>query len=226
MRLSAPIYKLKRQARLMSRADGIPLNAALEQLAAREGFRGWHQLAKQYASKAPAPKLYAQMKPGEMILVAARPGHGKTVLGCELAQEAARHGRASFVFSLDFNDADVRARLDPDGPPVSVDCSDDIWAETITERMGPGAFAVIDYLQLLDQRRDLPALDHQMRHLGNFARTTGAGIVAISQIDRRFDVSDREMPGLTDIRMPNRFDLKVFDRACFLHKGEISVAKL
>jgi hypothetical protein len=36
MKLSAPIYHLKRQARILSRDENIPLHEALDRLAARE----------------------------------------------------------------------------------------------------------------------------------------------------------------------------------------------
>jgi hypothetical protein len=37
MRLSAPVHQLKRKARLLARADNIPLHAALDRIAAQEG---------------------------------------------------------------------------------------------------------------------------------------------------------------------------------------------
>ena len=38
MKLSAPIFRLKRQARLLSREAQIPLHQALDQVAREEGF--------------------------------------------------------------------------------------------------------------------------------------------------------------------------------------------
>ena len=45
MKLSAPLYHLKRQAKLLSRAEKIPLHEALNRIAEREGFSGWSLLA-------------------------------------------------------------------------------------------------------------------------------------------------------------------------------------
>ena len=45
MNLSAPIHQLKRKARLMSRAERIPLHAALDRIAVEEGYRSWSLLA-------------------------------------------------------------------------------------------------------------------------------------------------------------------------------------
>ena len=38
MKLSAPIYRLKRLAKILSRDEGLPLHEALDRIAAQEGF--------------------------------------------------------------------------------------------------------------------------------------------------------------------------------------------
>ena len=38
MKLSAPLYYLKRKAKLLSRAENIPLHAALDRIARQVGF--------------------------------------------------------------------------------------------------------------------------------------------------------------------------------------------
>ena len=45
--------------------------------------------------------------------------------------------------------------------------------------------------------------------------------VLISQIDRSYDPSKKPFPGLDDVRLPNPLDLKLFDKACFVHDGEM-----
>ena len=53
MKLSAPLYHLKRKAKLLSRAENIPLHEALDRVARQEGFGGWSLLAaKVTASRA------------------------------------------------------------------------------------------------------------------------------------------------------------------------------
>ncbi|TGR60188.1 DNA helicase, partial [Mesorhizobium sp. M2D.F.Ca.ET.223.01.1.1] len=52
MRLSAPVYYLKRQARLLSRGENVPLHQALDRVAAREGFGSWSLLAAKAAEAA------------------------------------------------------------------------------------------------------------------------------------------------------------------------------
>lgn len=51
MSLSAPIYKLKRKAKLLSREADITLTQALDRVAIDEGFQSWSLLAKRHSEK-------------------------------------------------------------------------------------------------------------------------------------------------------------------------------
>src|SRR3546814_16451291 len=59
MKLSAPIFRLKRQAKLLSRETNEPLHASLDEVAKREGCRGWSHLARASSHDRSAPKLMA-----------------------------------------------------------------------------------------------------------------------------------------------------------------------
>ncbi|MFK4531760.1 hypothetical protein ABIF90_009741 [Bradyrhizobium japonicum] len=63
MRLSAPIYHLKRKAKRLSREEGIPLHDALDRIAATEGFSAWSMLAAKArrtdARQSPVPAIPA-----------------------------------------------------------------------------------------------------------------------------------------------------------------------
>lgn len=235
MRLSSPIYTLKRQAKALARANDIKLHAALNQIAAQEGFKDWSHLASSYAKAAPATKIITQLNAGDMVLIGARPGHGKTLLGLELAALAEKINRTGYVFTLENTEADVRDRFEKLGfdpmrfkRPVVVDTSDAICAAHITERLGntpDDALIVVDYLQLLDQRRSNAPLDEQVRALKKFATEQGAIVVLISQIDRAFELSSGGLPGMDDIRLPNPVDLSLFDKRCFLHDGAVQIEK-
>ncbi|MEM7470248.1 MAG: DNA helicase [Pseudomonadota bacterium] len=233
MRLSSPIYTLKRQAKLLARGNGIKLHEALNHIATKEGFKDWSHLASSYSKTTPAKEIMSQLNSGDMVLIGARPGHGKTLLGLELAALAKENSRKGYIFSLDYNDTDVwdrfeRLGLDPkkhDGPIV-VDTSDTICAAHIIERLAntqDHVLVVVDYLQLLDQKRSNPPLEEQVRALKKFAVECGSIVVLISQIDRAFELSPRSMPTLADIRLPNPVDLSLFDKRCFLHDGQIQM---
>ncbi|WFP78768.1 DNA helicase [Mesorhizobium sp. WSM4906] len=231
MRLSAPIYRLKRQARLLSRREGVPLHQALDRVAAGEGFASWSLLAAKAAEATPAGSLLAQLEPGDLVLVGARPGQGKTLMSLELAVEAMKSGRHSVFFTLEYTHTDIldRFRAIEAEPALfdglfEFDNSDAICADYIIGRLRTaprGTLAVIDYLQLLDQRRENPELKIQVPMLRSFARDRGLILIFISQIDRAYDPSRKPFPDLGDFRLPNALDLSLFDKMCFLNKGEI-----
>ena len=231
MKLSAPIYHLKRKAKRLSREAGIPLHDALDRIAATEGFSAWSLLAAKAAAVTPANRLFPQLKPGDMVLVGARPGQGKTLMSLELAVEAMKSGHRAAFFSLEYTERDVLDRLRAIGVEPAqfdelfeVDCSDAISAEHVVKQMAAsprGTFVVIDYLQLLDQRRENPDLTVQVRALKSFARDKGLIVVFISQIDRSYDPSVKHCPDLSDVRLPNPLDLKLFDKTCFINDAEV-----
>jgi replicative DNA helicase len=76
-----------------------------------------------------------------------------------------------------------------------------------------------DYLQLLDQKRENPELMSQFRTLASFDR--GLILVFVSQIDRSYDPSTKPCPDLTDVRLPNPLDLKLFNKTCFMSNGKM-----
>lgn len=231
MKLSAPIYHLKRMAKRLSREKQIPLHQALDLVALGEGFSGWSLLAAKLSAMAPARKLFPQLNPGDLVLVAARPGHGKTLLSLELAIEAMKSGKRGVFFSLEYTEGEAIEAFRANGIEphefdglFEVDCSDNISADYIAKRMATaprGSVVVIDYLQLLDQRRANPELMVQIRALRSFAREKGLIVVFISQIDRSFDPSKKSCPDLRDVRLPNPLDLKLFNKTCFLNNGEV-----
>lgn len=233
MNLSAPIFRLKRQAKLLSRETNAPLHLSLDEVAKREGYRSWSHLASSSSHDRPAPKLLAHFVPGDLVLLGARPGHGKTLLGLELAVEAARADRRSFFFSLEESESSISDRLrglgfdiGEVGNTLVIDTSDAIYADHIIERVGAGqdnSVVVVDYLQLLDQRRRNPELAVQVKALASFARAASAIIVTISQIDRSFDMEGKSLPDLSNVRLPNPVDLARFTKTCFLHNGELRV---
>ncbi len=233
MKLSAPIHHLKRRARKLSREDGIPLNKALDRIARQEGYKGWSLLATRAAASVPSADFLAQLVPGDLVLLGARPGHGKTMMGLKLIVEAMKHGRRGVFFTLEYNASDVVSRLKSVGGDMAAcadlfdfDNSDAINADHMIKRLAsaqPGTVVVIDYLQLLDQKRSNPDLMDQVRALKTFAGDKGLVIVFISQIDRSYDAAAKPCPNLADVRLPNPLDLSLFDKSCFLNDGRMQV---
>ena len=81
MKLSAPIHVLKAQAQQLKKEKSITNTEALDLIAKREGFNSWSLL--QSKKEEMFPNSYDEIldffNPGDIILIGARPGKGKTV---------------------------------------------------------------------------------------------------------------------------------------------------
>jgi replicative DNA helicase len=230
MKLSAPIFQLKRRAKLMVRNSKTPLNEALDQIAREEGFARWSVLSSRTTVGSLSETILSRLEDGDLLLMAGRPGHGKTTLGLQLLLDAAQDDRKAVLFTLELTEEQARAHIrslekDPPGvgDTLEIVTSDEISADFIIRHLSAsrrGTVAVIDYLQILDQQRSKPALSEQVLALGDFARKTGVVFGFISQIDRSFDPESKRLPDIQDIRLPNLIDLGLFTKACFLHNGE------
>jgi len=234
MKRTAPIFILKQQAKVLSRSEKIPLHQALDRIANRQGFSAWSLLSAKAAADESSASLLAEFRPGDLVLVASRPGQGKTLLSLELAVKTMRQGNQAAFFTLEFTAADVAACLKTMGEVLSnfsasflIDDGDQICADHIMARLASApakTLVIIDYLQLLDQKRQNAALMDQVRRLKSFARERQLIILCLSQIDRRYDPAKRPCPGVRDVRLPNPLDLGLFNRTCFLNKGTLQLA--
>ena len=231
MKLSAPVFILKQKAKALARREKIPLHTALDRVARGEGFKAWSQLAAEWNSNRSDFDLLAKLQAGDLVLLAARPGEGKTLLGFRLAVESVARGNKAALFTLEFTEADVERccnNIDIDlgkyRKGMSIDTSDQISAHYIATQLAcapPATLVVIDYLQLLDQRRANPALRDQVLQLKRLAAERYLIIVCLSQVDRRYDPDSKSCPGLEDVRLPNPVDISWFDKACFLSRGRM-----
>lgn len=233
MKLSAPIYRLKRQAKQLSRQRTIPLNEALDSVAKHEGFRSWSLLATQHSKSSPAANVLAGLNSGDLVLLGARPGHGKTLLGLQLIVEAVAAGDQAAFYSLEYTEKDIAQSLDALGSntlaqnsAVTFDTSDDICADYIIEGLSSAprkTLVVIDYLQLLDQNRSKPTIAAQILALKSFVESAGLIVIMLSQIDRTYDPNTKKLPSISDVRMPNPIDLKLFTKTIFINDGVLSL---
>ena len=230
MKLSAPIFQLKRRAKLISRDSLIPLNEVLDQIAREEGFPRWSMLSAYMAAYPQSKSLLSKLHNGDMLLFAGRPGHGKTKIGLQLLIDAINDDRRAVLFTLEFTEQQAIKHvqsLEKKAPGITdsleIITSDEISADYIINHLSgskPGTVAVIDYLQVLDQQRHKPPLSEQVRALDGFAQHVGVIFGFISQIDRSFDADNKAVPDIHDLRLPNHVELSLFTKACFVHNGK------
>jgi len=183
-----------------------------------------------------ASALLARLSPGDLMILGARPGQGKTQMSLKLAVEAMKSGRRGVFFTLEYSAADVLNLFKGIGEDPAdfqdvfeLDVSDAINAEYIITKLlnvPAGTVVIIDYLQLLDQKRENPELMTQVRALKSFAIERDLTMVFISQIDRSFDASAKMFPSLSEIRLPNPLDIRLFNKACFLNNGQLQFSAI
>ena len=138
-----------------------------------KGFWQLELLAAKAPASAPAEKLFARLAPGDLMLVGARPGQGKTLMSLELAVQAMKSGSRGVFFTLEYTEKDMLDRFRAIGVApeefaglFEFDSSNEINSDHIVKRLATalrGTLVVVDYLQLLDQKRDNPELMVQVR---------------------------------------------------------------
>jgi replicative DNA helicase len=233
MKLSNPIFRLKREARLRARSKAISLHQSLDEIARQEGFRSWNHLASGYQPANPAAQLLSNLDLGDLLVLAARPRQGKTVLGLEILAEAAEAGRRAVFFSTECTKEETDRILYASGHKnacgrISLELGDTVSARQVQSSLGnapAGMVAVVDYLQVMDQCRSEPPLGQQIAMLRRFAAAHGAILVFLSQVHRSFDPCAKAVPGFMDLRVPNPIDLSLFNKGCFLHDGALSLMR-
>lgn len=233
MALSAPIFQLKRTAKSLSRSENIPLNQALNRVAGEEGFSSWSELASSPLSLSSTACLLNELMCGELVLLGGRPRQGKTAMALRLIVEAMKRGHHGVFFTLEYNGKDVDELFAKIGANpkkfdnyFDLDNSDNIDVPYIIKKLNTapsGTFIVIDYLQLLDQRRQSPTISIQLEALKSFVLKRGLIAVITSQIDRSYELSGKPFPNLSDVRLPNPLDLSLFNKAYFMSEGAIQM---
>ncbi|MEZ0225233.1 MAG: DNA helicase [Alphaproteobacteria bacterium] len=234
MKLSAPIHALKKQAKDLKKTRAIQLAEALDLIARREGYNSWSLLQSKTGDILPDTysHILSYLKPADLVLIGGRPAMGKTSFAIGMvAQALADIPAKHFIFSLDLIRRDVVKRIRDYDATVSesderltIDCSDEICARYIIkqtkEEVSSGSVIVVDYLQLLDQRRSNAPVQEQVQELKDFAKDKGCTVIFLSQIMREIELKADRRPTIEDIKIVNPMDLQNFNKIILLYKEE------
>ena len=232
MYLSEPIHALKSKAKKLKKETGITSVQALDQIARQEGFNSWSLLSSR--KDLFFPQCYNDIlnyfNNGDVVLIGARPGLGKTTFTIGLFVKAIQKMTIpNYFFSLSEIHNDVVKRINyydkdliPDNKFFILNYSNDISADYIirfTENtVKEGSLIIIDYLQLLDEKRKNPPLQKQMENLKQYAKDKKCIIILISQISRELEYKKEKIPTIKDIRLPNPLDLSLINKILLLYR--------
>lgn len=103
MVISAPIYALKRKAKLLSRKPGVPLHEALDIVAKEQGYKSWGLLIRDHDAQKPKPDARLETAGSFQI----------TTLPLDPAYRAQAIELADATFSR------VMRRIEPDNPELT-----------------------------------------------------------------------------------------------------------
>ena len=143
---------------------------------------------------------------GQVSILAAGPGVGKTVLATQIANQFCRHGENTLYFCLEYDSREIINRLDPVGNGNVRCCITDIpriSLEDIQLAIKKRYFKVIiiDYVELMDSFRILDVLNISDERraiwmtLDKIAKENDIRIIGVSQLIRiRIDGSEKALP--------------------------------
>ena len=232
MKLSSPIYVLKSQAKSLKKSQNITMSQALDEMAKKEGFNSWSLLMSKSEELFPTKysDLLSFFNEGDLVLIGARPGKGKTSFTMGLFVHAIEQKRPKgFCFTLAETHKDLAGRIATYNELIGqndelfgLNYSNDICADYIIsvtkDQVSPGSIIVVDYLQLLDEKRINPPLQSQIEQLKAFAKETGCIIIFLSQIDRELEYKQDQRPTIDNIRLPNPLDINLLNKIIFLYR--------
>jgi len=237
MKLSSPIHVLKSQGKALKKSKSITMSEALNEIAKREGYSSWSLLQVKHSN--PFPNSYSEIldffNKGDLVLIGARPGMGKTSFTIGLFVQAIQKKIApNFLFTLSEVKKDIIGRIATYDETighvnehigyVGVDYSNEICADYIIEKtkytITEQSVIVVDYLQLLDEKRTNPPIQEQVEKLKKYAKETGCIIIFISQVRREVENQDIAIPFLEDIRLPNPLDLSLLNKIILLYNEQ------
>lgn len=153
----------------------------------------------------------------KLILIASRPGVGKTSFAFNLIVEALKNNKKILINSLEMNGVEIFKKLDTDKNNYYLLNQNDAEIilseiEKVINKNSDVSLIVIDYLQLLDFS-DID-IETFVKNLKLIALKHNISILILSQLDKKVEKRENKIPQQEDIRelknLSDYIDLYVF----------------
>ncbi len=176
------------------------------------------------------------IRPGQITIIAARPSIGKTSLGMQVCESAAKNGDTSLFFSIEMSAIELVTRVAKQGckraDEISelpmfiedkyIDLDDILNCIRMAKRRNTLKFVVIDYLQLIrtnDRLQKSEKIERCMTELKWISKELRIAIVVLAQINRGAEKRDDRRPQLADLKGSGGIE-DAADVAMLLHRPE------
>jgi len=173
-------------------------------------------------------ELTAGLQKSDLIILAGRPGMGKTALALNIANHAAvENNSAVAIFSLEMSKEQLsfrmlssEARIDSSRLRRGFITQDD-WIKITEHNVG---LIIIDYIQLMKgrasaERRDLEVSEIS-RSLKALAKEISVPVLALSQLNRKLEERSDKRPQLADLRESGALEQDA-DVVAFIYRDEL-----
>lgn len=182
-------------------------------------------------------KLRGGLRAGQLVIVAARPGMGKTAFGVGLCEAAASDGSASMIIPLEMDGEELTERIQRQGPErLDEICAKPIYVEDrqfdlenicgsiqMAVRRKAVRFVVIDYLTLIEiesRMNQNEKVEKITRRLKRLAKSLAIPIVVLAQLNRDLEKRENKRPQLSDLRGSGAIEQDA-DIVLFLYRHEV-----
>lgn len=171
------------------------------------------------------------VRPGQLTIVAARPGDGKSVMLGQIATNFAKAGRPVSLVSLEMADVEFSDRMLATIPEAELTHLPIYVADTVFDRAAITAacrlsvkrhksqLILLDYIQLVEGRGDtreqqVSAVSRGMKRL---AKELNVPVICAAQLNR--EATKKAKPGLSDLRESGSLEQDA-DNVIFLYPDE------
>ena len=231
MKLSSPIFVLKRRARQISRETDLLLSQALNLVAKQEGYRSWGSLAAKYASTRTGVDVLARFEPGDFILMECRPNPTSRSQKLQFLTGMIDLKAKAWVFSSTNDHAEIKSQIQHFGQSSSADASnlnvlniDALDADKIVETLGPkvrGGVILIEDLNELTPKLPPQGVNAQLEVLRSYAQRTLSVVILSASFEIPHEKNKQFNQPKAFQGAIGELDREMFTAYCVLSGGKI-----